>query len=428
MFEVVERMEYINRQLNKLEEFSRSEFFIYILIFSTLLISSGVRYIEDYRFLGLIKNMVIIIIPCMLIAITIKRKKLKEYVSGVNLIFFLIVLFALISSIWSQSVVDTMKNSIFLGCTTIIAIYISLNYEKEDIFKVLFIWFLSIVAINFVTFIFRIGNIYDVQEVRYDSVIRGIFKHRNLLGFYMTLAISFSVWFLLYNCDNKKIKYICISEIIIASILLYMSKSMTSILLLIGMLILIIVTKYKKINKIIIYGFIPLLLLSVYIIIYQPQWYIDLLALIGRSPNLTDRDVIWRGAIAGVETKPLLGYGYSGYWTNNIYSVNFVAKFYGGLPNHAHNGYLDVLLDFGFIGSTLIVSAFGITIRKIKRLNSIDKMEYINFILAYIVFICFYNLIESPLVRHLSTIYILFIIFFNIVEMSYKKESLKNDK
>ncbi|MEG0308135.1 MAG: O-antigen ligase family protein [Clostridium sp.] len=423
-------MDFINNQCNRLSRFSEKEVFKYILLFSILGLSSGIRYIEEYKFLGIIKDIFMLVTPIILLIIIINKKQLNRCKRGVNLLFILTAVFALVSSIWSQESMVTFKNGILLGSTTIIAIYMALNFTKEEIFEMLLLWFIAIVAINLVLIVFKIGNIYDVQEVRYKSVVKGIFKHRNLLGFYMTLAMGLNLWFVLYKCEGEAMKNVCTATIIVSIIILYMSKSMTSMILAVGMFILVFITKFKKVRKIIIYGIIPALILVIYMIIYQPQWYVDLLALIGRTPDLTDRDVIWRGVIAGIQTKPLLGYGYTGYWTNNIYSVNFVAKFYGGFPNHAHNGYLEILLDFGVIGATIIAANFSIIMNKIKKMGDVAKgndLVYVNFILAFVTFMLCYNLIESPLVRHMSTIYILFILFFNIVEGIYSRSKIKED-
>src|SRR5512134_769809 len=66
--------------------------------------------------------------------------------------------------------------------------------------------------------------------------------------------------------------------------------------------------------------------------------------ILGRDPTLTKRTVIWAFALQMIEARPLLGYGYGVFWD----SVGSVA----GVVN-AHNGYLTVILDLGFVGALI---------------------------------------------------------------------------
>jgi len=160
--------------------------------------------------------------------------------------------------------------------------YISKNYEKEEIMKSLLIWFFALVVINLVLVVFKFDIIYQIEETRYNNAIKGIFKHRNTLGLYMSMAIGVGLWFILQN-KEKVNKYIPIATVICGGILLYLSKSMTSLLLGILIIFLIYFTRYKKFNTILCYSIIPLMIIGVLVLVFTPNWFKEILESLGRN-------------------------------------------------------------------------------------------------------------------------------------------------
>jgi len=68
---------------------------------------------------------------------------------------------------------------------------------------------------------------------------------------------------------------------------------------------------------------------------------IDFSAALGRAENLTGRADIWATLVPYALQKPILGHGLGGFWTDAIRSIS---------SSHAHNGYLDIILNLGFVG------------------------------------------------------------------------------
>ena len=93
------------------------------------------------------------------------------------------------------------------------------------------------------------------------------------------------------------------------------------------------------------------------LMIYDPS---DIL---GREETLTGRADIWAYLINYAMQKPLLGYGFGGFWTDAIRDAT---------SSHAHNGYLDIILNIGFAG-LLFWSMFLIAnCRKAQKLMTKD--------------------------------------------------------
>lgn len=63
---------------------------------------------------------------------------------------------------------------------------------------------------------------------------------------------------------------------------------------------------------------------------------------VGREETLTGRREIWAMFVPEVLKEPFIGHGVGGFWTDKVVKENRL--------NQAHNGYLDILLDYGFVG------------------------------------------------------------------------------
>jgi exopolysaccharide production protein ExoQ len=81
-------------------------------------------------------------------------------------------------------------------------------------------------------------------------------------------------------------------------------------------------------------------------------------AAIGRSSDvgsLTGRMPLWEEILKWVERKPILGFGYGGYWTTKRVE-DFAQMFYWEPPN-GHSIYIDAMVEVGLIGFVLLVGA-----------------------------------------------------------------------
>ena len=76
----------------------------------------------------------------------------------------------------------------------------------------------------------------------------------------------------------------------------------------------------------------------------------QLLALLGKSPDLTNRATIWHSVIELAQQRPVFGWGWVSYWVPWVAPFNDLAKNNGVRQLHAHNAWLDVWLQLGILG------------------------------------------------------------------------------
>jgi exopolysaccharide production protein ExoQ len=112
---------------------------------------------------------------------------------------------------------------------------------------------------------------------------------------------------------------------------------------------------------------------------------------LGKDPSLTGRTKIW-DLVLSLSDNPLLGTGFESFWLGprleKIYSV------YWWHPNEAHNGYIEVFLNLGWIGvallAILIVKGYRSVVLGLRRDPDIGRL-----MLAYFVVEVVYNFTEA---------------------------------
>lgn len=230
----------------------------------------------------------------------------------------------------------------------------------------------------------------------------GIASQKNGLAMLCAISILFLFWYIWEKWENERrfTSIIAISidifMIILAAYLMMgpqhtLTYSATSFLTLItGIVIMLLVTmaskKEVKLDKIIITSTIIVVSIGISIPFSGKLPSETLPKLLNRSVTLTDRTQIWTSLVPYAKKHILLGYGYGGFWTTEL--RNHIAS-------HAHNGYLDTILDLGLIGLFLFIVFILKMI--IKSLESLKNKIYLSFYLLPLIFIIILRSIsESP--------------------------------
>jgi O-antigen ligase len=110
-------------------------------------------------------------------------------------------------------------------------------------------------------------------------------------------------------------------------------------------------------------------------------------SMLGRDSSLTGRTDIWAGLLPFVEQRPVLGSGYGVLWTPKVIAAAT------GLAE-AHSGYLEVILQLGFVGLFLTVMFLASSARKAAILLAWDY-DWGSLILCYLIMAAVHNITES---------------------------------
>jgi O-antigen ligase len=112
--------------------------------------------------------------------------------------------------------------------------------------------------------------------------------------------------------------------------------------------------------------------------------------------SFNGRTGVWDEIRPYVQQRPILGYGYGGFWTpSHISEISEGEKW--GIPN-SHSAYLDNLLMLGVMGFMSYVLVFFGGIRRAFRLNSLLRDSGYAFFGAFLVFCALDGFLESAIV------------------------------
>jgi len=131
------------------------------------------------------------------------------------------------------------------------------------------------------------------------------------------------------------------------------------------------------------------------------------LTALGKDPTLTGRTDIWAAVLRQSAASPMLGFGFGAFWEKESIPAQFIRKQTKWLVPTAHNGWLDLLVQVGWIGVALFAVVLTVTlIMLIARTYSLDDGY---FSLAFMIVFLMLSLSESVLEQHNNLPWSLFV-------------------
>jgi O-antigen ligase len=126
---------------------------------------------------------------------------------------------------------------------------------------------------------------------------------------------------------------------------------------------------------------------------------------IGKDPTLTGRTAVW-DLVISLNHNFLFGTGFESFWLGP--RLDKVWSVYWWHPNEAHNGYIEVFLNLGWMGLALlillIITGYRNAIAAYRRDPDVGRIR-----LAYFVVAVVYNFTESA-VRILHPVWLCFLL------------------
>lgn len=128
---------------------------------------------------------------------------------------------------------------------------------------------------------------------------------------------------------------------------------------------------------------------------------------LGRNANLTGRTDIW-AAVIPLGSNPLVGAGFESFWLNHRVHEK-LWELFPNLPlNEAHDGYLEIYLNLGWAGVSLIglilIDAYRRAVKAFRRAPALGGL-----LLAYVLTATTYNITEAGF-RMMNPFWIFFLL------------------
>ncbi|MDI6698982.1 MAG: O-antigen ligase family protein [Candidatus Saccharicenans sp.] len=336
--------------------------------------------------------------------ILIKRKFPIITMLKSNWIVLLIITYMLISVAWSQFPAISFRRWGREAIALIIALLLA--SENNPIQTLTSAFKKSIyAALPLSILLIKYYPVYGREYGRWSGELlwTGIASQKNGLAMLCAISILFllwSTWQDLKKSNEYKLSlvfFIDIFMIILATYLMMgpqhsLTYSATSFLALItGIIVMLSVRiaskKEVKMNKIIIISAVIVIFIGISMPFSGKLPSTTLPRILNRSETLTDRTLIWSSLVPQAKQKILLGHGYGSFWTTELRSQ---------IASHAHNGYLDTILELGLTG--LILFVFYL-LKLIQKSSSFIKNNAFSafFFLSLIFIIIMRGITESPL-------------------------------
>ena len=240
----------------------------------------------------------------------------------------------------------------------------------------------------------------------YAGVWRGVFGNKNNFGGAMILSVTIFLICPTYTEFERLSAYFLSLMALFAAI---MSESKSALVVLIGMLAVMLCVRIingkgiKTISRT-----AMLLMFGIGTAVLMTKYTSDILIWIGKDDTLTGRTDTWNIAWDRALDRPVLGYGYRAFWTDKNPARRGPTESWRDEIGHAHNTYLDLLLELGFFGCTVFALLLGtLCVRLIARCMKIG--DCINIWLFVILFyILARGVVEVTILQQADITWVLF--------------------
>ena len=297
-----------------------------------------------------------------------------------------------VSSLWSLDPAYTLRKTVYqtLLCGTI-AMAVFTSRDPRRILALVFALFIVTVLANLAAVLTR-----PPGPIGYE----GIYSHKNSLGSAVALIFLFALYFVISTKGGMRL--VAMATAAACVFLLIKSESKTAMGLaalapLAGVL-LYVLARWLRVSPLVAILFGLSATVAAYFLISRLFGFdsSDLLLFVFNDATFTGRTDIWSFVWDHIQQRPLLGYGYQGFWGIPASpKLDAEPAFIAGMA-HGHNGFLDAVLNVGIIGAALLIIPIVKIIRSCGRIDGREaRLSWLY--LTTIFFLVCTNLMETVL-------------------------------
>ena len=318
-----------------------------------------------------------------------------------------IVAWAWASKDWSVIPEISSRRAMALGFTTLLGLYLGAAWGGRKLPEMLadaFLW----IAVGCIIVSIVVPSAGVQHDAETSGAWRGLYPHKNMLGSWMVLGSLSAVAAAFTDPDNRKRRLLTVG---LCTFLLLMCRSKGMLLCWLEVMSVAAIFGLARrgpvwtVASIWVAGAVGTVVGL--LVFFDPG---AILSALGKSPTLTGRTDIWASVGRRISESPWLGYGFAAFWEKGSIPAEVVKKETGWLVPNAHNGWLDLLLQVGWIGVGLLVLVIAIAVVGcfIRSRARVDGYFGILFLIYYVST----SLSESVLELHNSLPWALFIAVF----------------
>ena len=350
------------------------------------------------------------------------RKSLFIFSKSINIV--LLVGIVGFSVVWSFFPSRTIQRAIALMGTTLLGIYLPIQYNDPKKFLILLCRTFGLIVV--LSFLFAVVlPKYGIMGGLHSGSWRGIYYHKNALGKWMVVS---SIVFLLQARSMGAKKMLSWVALGLSFVLIILSKSSAALLSLFIMLLLILLVHTLRLH----YRLLTAISTTVIALTLVTSVWVSnnlniLFDFLGKDPSLTGRAELWEFVIDIASRRPWLGYGYGAFWYGEKSASEPVWKAFAWHPPNAHNGFIDLWVSIGFIGVLIFLFGFLVNTFNAVLLVRRTKTSATLLPLMLLLYTVFSNLSESGLMVQNDFFWVVYVSISYLIPkwLMQKKEDAK---
>ncbi len=305
----------------------------------------------------------------------------------------------------------TIQRLLALSINIFIAYYLSVRSSTDLTLKAIANAFRNVLVITsiftlLVYFVDASTLIDQGENSNLRGTFKGLFPMKNVLGRFMVL-------FILFEFSRNKINYFLIA---LASFWLVVSQSATGLVAAATLIPIMLTTSLSNNKKLATILLISMAVVLVFFPIILDLDYVKVILseYLDKSTDLSGRTTLWPYVIEAALERPWFGYGFSAFWESEN-AQQQVLRYFNWSPNHAHNGFIQLLIDFGLLGAIPFLFAY---LRVSKyAIDLYSKRITVAFTFCYILLV--FNFTQSELVGRNSFTFIFFAFLYFLSRRKY---------
>lgn len=313
----------------------------------------------------------------------------------VTLVLILLILaYVASSSLWSYDQDLTLRRSVALLGTSLFGLQLGVRFSRRAVLDVAFVAMAATIVACIVFLLFTsLGTAYGDQ----DGAVNGAFIHKNSAGRAAAFTLITGVPSYLY-ASRAATRVAIVATMSATTVLLLATRSVTALLVCVTTFLFIAFVWLARRWPAITFATVAILLVAVggLFVTLETADVDAALQLFGRDLTLTGRVELWALLLEVSEGNRAFGSGYNAFWGGGSDGISaYVWQLLPWEPPHAHNGYLDILLELGWVGLVAAAVVFLRTavavVQRIRR----DGDPYAYWALSCLWMLGSLNLTES---------------------------------
>lgn len=304
-----------------------------------------------------------------------------------------LLVLALLSSLWADMPDLVLRKTIGLFGATLFGIALAIRTSFYEQLRMLS-WLFRVLAVLSLGWILLFPG-YGISP---DGEWMGVFDYKNAMG--TAMGLSLLVEWQLPAADRLS-KVLKSLAMLLSAVLLLNADSVTPAVALVGTLLLLNIYKFAALRlRLPLYALFliiaALFTAGLSFVIANSE---RVMGFLGRSSNLTGRTEIWGLVISFIPERPILGFGYSGFWLGASPESFVVNRVMHGPIMYSHNGYLEMFLNLGVIGFLLTLILIRTGMKRALYLSKKRQFGMELWPLAFLLYFIFHNTGECTILQ-----------------------------